>query len=1079
MADNNPTQAVAQAQPYEIFTMNDGTKFKLPPNLTDEQAMNRIAQAYPDYAERAGIRYDLERDYDFTTGLPDLGTRWDMALTMGNTQEAAKVLNEKVGKGNWGLYKGQPYVTPNGLRQLGIEDKTNRNRMLNGRGLDLYDFVDYAPDIAAGTAATVAALVSAPAGGVGGAAAGGAMRALLSRGLIASSVRGGLGDAAARVGIQGVQEISGYNEDSLGDVLAHAGTSGMISTIGGIVLGAPISVVAKIAQRSTNAAMSYGANKLGVNPQLRPADIFVYADNLKKAGLNADLAEMTTITYALKQGSYPELLTKIVSESEGAGITASKEAYSKQVDDLISRVKVVGEKIQKLGISPDDAPDILKSKIAAARKIKEEAFGAQQAAESSAKVSKMYSMLTDWESSAAGKIAASSQNVQKFFNYSDETFSRWWDKFMEVMADENHYNHPTLVALRGTEIGDEYTTLMLNNLLKDENGLRTLNINELENILPSSIKGLYRGRGIETTVENDFKQVRDIPKIPKDVTPEELAALKAKTPPRLTGKDWMEASRQLKKQAYGEANLDMRAKRLEVAGRIDRIVENDMAGGEEARQILNKVNKEYAKTKNLFFGDGKHKEGFINYLDKAKSAKTTEDFVKRMLTGDSAYNFASFVDALEKAAPNTPAGLAAAAKEGLLTSDELIGSLGLVQVREWASRLKASSSSRELIENAKIVRKQIKELENSLRSAYIGNAAKGKEISNKVFSQENITKFKTTLDDIIKGDAKAAASIYDGIPSFKESEKIAAALSAAANTLSKQSLNDSVALLRKFNSFDPESKKMFNDIFTGEIWSKIASISQIPDPMKKLNAYSEFSTSWKEAIASGNGNALKELLGDGFGFTNDWMNVLGAKTDFPRGVGSISANTAVPNLLHQLARASFTGAVKPLVWMFTLKNLAPGSRAWNIAFNYVETSLRTGKAPNENVLRKMLNPEIEKAIGKAQASVNAIMRGRAGLVGSAIASYIQESDLSLPSEDEAPRVPVTKRFVPDDRMLTDPAGLKREQEDAAAGQQQAAQQFGVALSNLLKANTTAKAASPYAGEGTAGLQQGMKIGRGA
>jgi hypothetical protein len=1075
MADNNPTQAEAQAQPYEIFTMNDGTKFKLPPNLTDEQAMSRIAQAYPDYAERAGIRYDLERDYDFTTGLPDIGTRWDMALTMGNTQEAANVLNEKVGKGNWGLYNGQPYVTPDGLRQLGIEDKTNRNRMLNGRGLDLYDFVDYAPDIAAAAVSTAAALVTAPAGGVGGAATGGALRALLSRGLIASSARAGLGDAAARVGIQGVQELTGKNEETFGEIAAQAGMSGLITTVASIGLGAPLEAVARTAKIGAAAASRLPAAQRGVNPALDLQATFEARDNIAKYIGEPD-ANLLTLASMLKSDQFPSMMRTGISQAEGLGMQATKSDVAKNLSEIIEKLRAVTLKADEITVKPGAAEEEITNIL----KQKKAVYDAALTKDEQAILQKTFNDIQSWDATPVGKLDNANATVRGFKDNVSETLSRQIKANMDIFDNADHYGSKVFKDAKQVQLTDQKAVNALNKLIgKAQDGKFELTATEVMDILPSNIKGLISGRGIAPNVENTFFRVRPVPKLKKGMTQEAVAKATMKSPPAITVGDLMEAERLMRLRASSVADRAVKAKLLDTSVKLQSAIETTGGVSKQFSHKLNEVNKKYRDFYSTFYGDRKFKNGLVDYL--LNSNKNDPGaMLKELYTGKNNKEFTTFIDKLYKAFPDTEDGLAKAANTGSMTADEIMGNLGLSYIRNRQASLKRiDGDPKTFIKEAKRILNEMTSFENTVKGQFIGKEAKGAEVWNKMFSQENMKNFKETLSKLVKGDEDALKVVRNNVLDFKQAEGIVSSLTKAAGSLERNSIRSSAEALRNLASVEPQFKDMYQTLFVSEVWSELLRAQGIADPMARMNFVSNWAKRWNESMAAGNKDLLEELSGTRFKLINDMALVMAGKTEFARGAGSISANTQVTSLIHKIIQGSVSGALKPLVYMYAVRNMAPGTPAWNAAYKYIEKVARTGQAPDPNVFMGTATPQIKQAIAKAQQAANFAMRGKNGFAGSAIASYLQESALSLPSEDEAPRVPVTKRFVPDDRMLTDPAGLKREQEDAAVGQQQAAQQFGVALSNLLKANTTAKDASPYAGVGTVGLQQGMKIGRGA
>ena len=198
---------------------DDGTEVENVPNgLEQGELENLLAQKFPNKMLEMGIGYDIEREYNIRDGVPDLEARFDNALARGNPDEIAAEFNERFGKGNWGVteWDNQPYVTPEGLRAIGVETKDERNVLLDGTSTDRYDFsADIVPELAIGAGAVIGELITLPTPikGLGGRAgagiASGMLSALTGRGLLARSVRSGIGGGAGSVGVEGLQLARG------------------------------------------------------------------------------------------------------------------------------------------------------------------------------------------------------------------------------------------------------------------------------------------------------------------------------------------------------------------------------------------------------------------------------------------------------------------------------------------------------------------------------------------------------------------------------------------------------------------------------------------------------------------------------------------------------------------------------------------------------------------------------------------------------------------------------------------------------------------------------------------------------
>ena len=102
-----------------IYTLSDGVQMRLADGLSDEQVLaesNRLAN------NTLFNTKDIEDTYNITSGVQDYDLRLSLGLADGNQEETTLVLNNKVGKGNWGYTdQGFLYVTPEGLARRGIQ----------------------------------------------------------------------------------------------------------------------------------------------------------------------------------------------------------------------------------------------------------------------------------------------------------------------------------------------------------------------------------------------------------------------------------------------------------------------------------------------------------------------------------------------------------------------------------------------------------------------------------------------------------------------------------------------------------------------------------------------------------------------------------------------------------------------------------------------------------------------------------------------------------------------------------------------------------------------------------------------
>ena len=1077
MADNT-----ASNQPYDIVTMNDGRQFKVPPGLNDEQVMNKIAQAYPDYAERSGIYYDLEKEYDFTTGVPDTALRWNAALADGNPAEMANVLNTSVGKGNWGLLEGQPYITPTGLRNIGIEDKTNRNRMLDGIRTELMDFVDIAPEAITMTAATAAALAAAPetlgAGAVPAAAAtraatAGVLRSLMSRGLISSSLRAGMGDAAARIGIQGVQELQGYNEDSFGEVVGQAGLGGLITFAGGVALGAPLEALARTGGAIGRAAARIPAPNRGVAAFDQKA--FLDAEREVAALIGEPDAHLLSVSNLVRNSDLPAFTQTLATQAESLGIKAAPQEAAQRTTTLLEKIRAAQAKADAIVVDREASEAALreayqnKANIIKNTLTKEEQDAAL----------KLRDTITRWSTTPLGKEADANATVRGFKQYAKDLFDRQIKNEMAAFAGEKYYGSKIIKDASTVKLSDQQAVNFLNKLIGDNiDGNFSMTASEVMESLPANIKKRIAGRGIAPNVEDTFFKVKAVPKVGKKAKPEEITKATRRSPPAITVGNFMNAEKLLRQAASKTPNREIRARSLDVSRKMQQAIQATEGVSKRFTDHMAATNAAYGKFYKTYFGDNKKQNGLVQLLARVNT-DDPEKFIRAVLSGKDGKELVSVIQKLESAFPATDKGLIEAGKLGSITSDEVLGNLGLTYLRQSKNALLNARTPEEVIRVAKKALKDIDNFKQTASSKYIGNEGKGKQVWNSLFDDTVLKDYTSILEQIVKRDPAGMAKLGNAM-SYKEVETLMGRFTSAASNLEANALRASASDIAKIVAAEPEMAPLFNTLFASEVWSQLLRSSGIADPMAKITAISNWAKTWNESVAGGNADLIKKVAGEAnFKMLNNMALVLAGATEFSRSAGSISANTAVPTLMHKLITGSFTGAAKPLVYMFAIRNMAPGSPGWSVLNKVVRNAIETGKPIDTAAVSDLMKPYMNTAIAKAQRAANLMMRGRSGLAGSAIASFLMESNLSYPDENEAAKIPAQKRFVPDVRMLTNPEQIAQEKQQQNDATQQLASAFANlmgAMQNVKETGAVPKTPSALAGVGTSGLKQGMAIG---
>jgi len=1056
------TQPTGQGD-YSLVTLTNGAKFKLPVGLTDEQAMNMIAKAYPDYAEQNGFRYDALKEYDFVTGLPDLSTRWNLALTGGNPAEVSKYLNESVGRENWGMFRGSPFIKPEGLEALGIKDHGGRNRMIDGRGMEMLDLVDVAPEAAVMTVSTAAALATAPEGGIGGVAAGGAMRALMSRGLIASSARAGLGDAVARVGVQGVQELTGGNEETLGEIVGQAGMGGLITFAGGVALGAPIASLIKTAGAIKGVSTKLLPGQRGIGPAFDIDGQLKAEANIKN--LTETTEHILLLSALIKSGAVSRTQGTILNQMEGLGIRLNSDAQASFVTTLINKIKLAAETADNIVIDPGASEAAIRAALLKKKAVYENALSASE----KKLATDTYNTIMNWNKTPLGKEDAANATVRGFKDHTTQLIDRQIEANQKMFANADNYGSKVFTDAADITLTDARVVNFLNNLTQDKiPGTFSLSASEVLDTLPAGIKKLIQARGIQANNDDVFAVINKVPKVKKGASDQAVAKAIQKSPPSVTVGALMSAERELRSaaaRAGSAGNRGQRAQLLDTSMKMQRAIETTTGVSKKFSDKLKEVNGRYGEFYRTFFGSGKSKNGIVDLLERANTDDPAA-FINSLIRGKEGKEFTSVIEKLYKAFPDTDSGLAKAAKTGSFTADEILGNLGLSYLRNRKQALMSSvaGGSPQAVEAAaKKILKEFDNFEQVAKSKYIGKEPEGQAVWNKLFNDTALKGFRDTLNKVASGNPAGVARLGNALD-FKEAQNLIAKMTSAAGSLERASMRDSLSTLERLAAVEPEFKELYQTMFVSEIWGDLLATSGVAGSLERVAAVSTWAKRWNGSVAAGNKDLLEGMTGKSFGTLNDTAIVLSGGTEFAKGAGSIAANTQVTSLLHRLLQGSLQGAMKPLVYMFAVRNVAPRTPVWNAASNYVRAQIASGSPVNLNQLATLVNPQLMKGVATAQRAANLVMRGRSGVAGSAIASYMLESGVSLPDEDEAPRVPVQKRAY----RVEEPTAQVSPQEQ----QQAAAQQFGTALTNLLSAQRP----STFAGVGTSGLKTGMGLG---
>ena len=1017
-----------------IRTLIDGRKVNLPDNLSEAEQTNLVLKMFPGAAALAGMSPDIEREYDIESGVPDIAAQWGAALADGNPEEIKAEFDSRFGKGNWGLtpFSNEPYVTPEGLRNIGITPKDERKVVLNGMGTQLYDLVAYAPEIVTG-AASVAAELAVPVvpgtGAAGATFARGILSALTGRGLLARSARAGIGDAAANVGLEGVQTLRGTQKESLGDILQDAGTEGLVVGLGSIVLGAPFAAAGSVGNRVKAAAKdmapeTQGTGALDVTDMLGAQNRNI--EKFKQNYMSKGLPEAEALTKAQDDVMLLSLRTligdtgtvagNIMTKIEGVGTKYIGDAYAKRVVDFMNKYRSIVIESKRLG--DDEFTTVAKLKNILSES--EQSFG-----------NKIMDQLVNFRASELGQIDKAASTLRGFKDLAEQKLSLQYKQGMRAFDGPDLYG-------QFKNIGDNpLSSQRLANFItrvSEESGIG------VDDVLNSFGPGSPLHNRIVSRIRVD-KEGRVIP----------VKNAKAHQGSDITPNDLFLADKATRSKTYAQrANLAVVRRNLEISSAAQNQISRLPEVSSAFKSRLQAVNKKYAEFANLYRG----KNGLFEQI----ARKTTDDaqvYLNRFINGAEGSEFTTMLDKLEKAfGPKAVGG-----SIGLQTKEQILGTLGINFVRENKADIlsRLAVSPEEGAKAAKAALNKILSLENTIGKK-MGGGQKAKKALNQLFKLDSLEEYKSILRQIASGrpeqSAKGAAKLSMAL-NFREASKFVEGAAQVGSNLSKSNLDDVVSQLRSFEAMDKRAADYYRDLLYSENWGTIVSAYQRETASQKNLGIKAWADDWIDARSKPNGvSNMQYIFGkDVYNAMDDLaLNVRGAMNIDPN-AGALSVAEQHINVFRRLMHLDFTGSLKPLGFIFGAKQFAPGGTAWN----KVNAGIRAGKTPEE-IVKSGNFAGFANSVRKAS---DAALTGRNGLFAASVSAFMEDADQIYPLESEVPAI------------APRPRETVQEAQPAQPTQQQQYEQLGASIMQMMKA------AQSIPGTGTSGLAQGAKIAAGA
>ncbi len=1004
------------------WTLFDGTVAELPDTVTDEEAINILAKAFPEKAALQGIAPDVTREYDMQSGVRNTSARFSQALAQGNTKEIKAAADADYGPGNWEITSwGELAIKPEGLRRIGQEPKDNRKVMVNETGTTVYDLVDMAPQLAIGVASVVGEYLGpqifVPGSGVAaGAAARGFLGAFGTRRLAAQATGAGLGDVAGNYGVEAVQSLRGEQYETPGEIWSRAGSQGAIVaglTFGlGVPLKAMGSATNKVAGIS-RARLAEGVSNKGVAVT---ADDAVQAREsltamLKDAGYSdkdiEDIVPVLTIKHMLGDqgsfaGKFATVLEGIGSKQMGDKIPAQAVEFLGKIDNLVRAGEAAGR--SQLEIADLVKGSLTKTEIAQAKKGLDGIIKLQDELGPKMSAARDVTQLTDMISDA----------LKRQWRYGQDQFKS--PKLYGTL--ENPNPNLNLGNLSGYVIKNTDVAEMLNNTAKE---LGTENANDAVNFFATvdqnfltKLDGAIEVKDGVAVAKAEGSALKDIPD--KALGPVWRAEAKAvlgdgvESLAAINANDLYQLNRKLSAKSGSRTASSQETRNGTLASsEVFNTLDKYSAGFSKE---LKRVNAEYKKFVTP------HKQSMRNITE--TNAQTPKQYVDDLVAGRKPRLFTDIIEQLDKALEGTEA--IGGRGVDFATTDQILGEVSSQYMRfikdQFDLNVGAATDLPTLRQNAKNALKSIQTLEKA------DSTPKFKKTIDRLFDTQGMRDYKKALRELSDGKPEGAAKLGQ-VLSYKDSADFVDNISDTASNLSGSDLASAAAQFRNLKSVDPRAGEFYNEMFYSEVYSKVLKFGGLQSAQRNASV-----KGWADDIVSANNvspEALKELLGPTYYKPMmDMANTIQGALNIDPSAGAISAASAPFAAVRGVINGNVLAALKPLTFMYTMRGFGPGQPAWK----RVQAAIAKGNSQEE--INKMMAPYVGASVKKARKAAGATLSGRTGLLAASVSAYMNEADTTLPPEG-TPIVPKVVRQSDEEIQQQQQQAVVSEYQDATLG----------------------------------------------
>lgn len=1037
------------------WTLYDGTQVELPDDMTDGQALNVIAKAFPAKAARVGVSPDIEREYDLTSGVKNTSARFSQALAQGNTKEIKAAADADYGAGNWEITPwGQLAVKPQGLRNIGIEPKDDRTVVVDEIGTSTYDLVDLAPEIAIGTASVVGEVLGPqifiPGSGVAaGAAARGLLGAFGTRRLAAQAAGAGVGDIAGNYGVEAVQALRGEQYETPAEIWSRAGSQGAIVaglTFGlGLPLNALGSATNKVADIS-RARLAEGNSNNGVSVTAQDAiDARErLTQTLKDAGYSdadiEDIVPVLTIKHMLGDqgtftGKFATVLEGIGSKQLGDKIPAQAVEFLGKIDNIVRAGEAAGR--SQIEIADLVKESLTKTEIAQAKKGLDGIVKLQEQLGPKMSAAKDVTQITDLIKGA----------LERQMAYGIDQF-----KSSKLYGTPEAPNPKlNLENLSGVAVKNQDVAEMLNNTAKE---IGTNNAQDAIKLFAGVDQALAAKLDNAVEVKDNVAVAKAKGAALKDIPDEALgpnfrASAKAvlddgaESLVEINANDLYQLNRKL--SAKGSSKVSSTEERRNGFLASDEVLKTMDKYSSGFSAELKRVNSEYRKFITPF------KQSMRNITE--TTAQTPKQYVDDLVSGRKPRLFSDIIEQLDKALEGTTAIGGRGAD--VASVDELLGEVSSQYMRfikdQFDLNAAAALDVPTLRQNASDALKAIRALEKA------DNTPRFKKTINRLFDTPGMRDYKQALKELADGKPEGAAKLGQ-VLSYQDAAKFVDNVSNVASNLSSSDLASAAAQFRNLKAIDPRAGEFYNELFYAEVYSKVLKFGGLQAAQRNASI-----KNWADDIVSANNaspDALKELLGPKYYKPMiDMGNTIQGALNIDPSAGAINAAGLPIAPIRGAINGNLLATLKPLTLMYTLRGFGPGQPGWK----RVQAAVASGKSQED--INKLMAPYVGTTVKNARKAAGAALNGRTGLLAASVSAYMNEAETTLPEEG----TPIVPRVV----RQSDEEIQRQQQQQTVSDYQDAT--LGKAMADVIRAIQGTSQQAINIPDAQAALSEGSRI----